>query len=497
MTKIKLSEIFFDDDFYPRERVNQRKVGEYIEAIKSGKVFPPIKLQQVTYPEGIKLVLIDGAHRTTAYAQFNRWLASDGHKEDETETTKPIEQVPYVLHSEKVYSKDNPGDRAELLLIAARYNSEHGYQMSQEDKKRIARTICESDPSRTDTDIAKALGISRHTLNDWVRDIKNRHEASQQAIIARLALLGWTTEDIGNVVGLTGQRVGQVLKELSPSTKLSQSIKDLVNNRGKSVDDAAKAFDTDRVLGWALLLKDELDADRLEKLSDGNDELDCNPRPYDVWTFKESHPLFGTKGYPGRIPGQIVLQLLYFFTEPNALVIDPCAGGGTVVDACLVMGRRCLAFDSDPSACAARKDIHLKDAIEAIKGLTRKADFIFLDTPYYKKMDKGYGENSISRFGKEEYLKFFSDLAAAAHEKLNKGGHVALLMSDYIDEDNPDEEIFIEDYINIFKKAGFCRTRRIHCDLSTQQIHPDYINKFTDSKRLAVLARDLVIFSLA
>jgi DNA modification methylase len=179
------------------------------------------------------------------------------------------------------------------------------------------------------------------------------------------------------------------------------------------------------------------------------------------------------------------------------LVIDPCAGGGTVVDACLVMGRRCLAFDSDPSACAARKDIHLKDAIEAIKGLTRKADFIFLDTPYYKKMDKGYGENSISRFGKEEYLKFFSDLAAAAHEKLNKGGHVALLMSDYIDEDNPDEEIFIEDYIDIFKKAGFRRTRRIHCDLSTQQIHPDYINKFTDNKRLAILARDLVIFSLA
>lgn len=78
-----------------------------------------------------------------------------------------------------------------------------------------------------------------------------------------------------------------------------------------------------------------------------------------------------------------------------------------------------------------------------------------------------------------------------SHEKLDKEGHVTLLMSDYIDDDNP---IFIEDYIDIFKEAGFRRTRKIHCDLSTQQLHPDIQNRFVDSRRLATLTRELLIF---
>lgn len=410
MTKIKLTEIFFDEDFYPRERVNQKKVNEYIEAIKAGKVFPPIKLQQVTYPAGgTKLVLLDGAHRTTAYAQFNKWLASDGHKEDETETTKPIEQVPYVLHSEAVYSKDEPADKAALLLIAAQYNSEHGYQMSQEDKKRTARAICELDPSRTDAEIAKGLGVPRTTLNDWVRDIKHKHEASKQSIITRLDMLGWTQSDIGNAVGLSQQRTAEILLEMTKSSKLVETLKTVIG-RGKSVQEASKDLKLDPVLAWALLLEGETDINRLKKLEHANDGLSCAPRPYDIWNFNSSYPLFGTEGYPGRIPGQLVLQLLYFYTQQGDLVVDPMAGGGTTIDACLVMGRRCFGFDSEPTTCAARKDIRQKDALDAIRSLKRKADLIFLDTPYFKKMDKDYGDNSISRLGREisQVLQRFS-----------------------------------------------------------------------------------------
>ena len=56
------------------------------------------------------------------------------------------------------------------------------------------------------------------------------------------------------------------------------------------------------------------DVSRLEKLGENNDGLDCNPRPYDVWNFAECYDLMGYE-YKGRIPGQIALQLLYFFTE--------------------------------------------------------------------------------------------------------------------------------------------------------------------------------------
>ncbi len=513
---ILLNDISFDEDFYPRKEVNQKKVNEYIEALKAGKVFPPIRLQKVTYSEEgeepvEKLVLIDGAHRITAYKQFNKWLASKEHSEEESEVFKPIENIFYVLHSDKVYSKSSPQETSELLLIAAKYNSEHGYQMSNEDKQRTARAIYTLEPNQVDAEVAKVLGVPRSTLNDWVRDIKQKHAASQEAIITRLNLLGWAQENIGEVVGLTQQGVALNIQEMTKSAKLVQSLKDLTD-RGKSVDEASAALEIDRVLAWALLLKEDDDINKLARLTDKNKGLDCKPRPYDIWNFGNSYPLFGTADYPGQIPGQIVLQLLYFFTKQGDMVVDPMAGGGTTIDACLIMGRRCLAFDSEPTACKARVDIKEKDAIAAIEGLTRKPDMIFLDPPYFKKMDKEYGDNSISKLTREEYLDYFSKFAQVSRAKLEKGSRVALLMFDYTiypPDKNPDgsdltprqkeellkEEIFIDQYIALFKKEGFRIERIIDCPLSTDQIHADIINKFRESKKLARLTRYLVIFN--
>jgi DNA modification methylase len=497
--RLPLADVYFDESYYPRKEVNQKKVNEYIEALKSGKEFPPIKLQKVLYseegkPQVERLVLIDGAHRTTAYRQYNKWYASEKHSEDEiSEASKPIETVPYTLHSDKVYSNDNPQDKAELLLVGAKYNSEHGYQMSSEEKKEVAREVYRLEPNQVDAKVAKTLGVPRSTLNQWVSDIKQKHESSRDAIIARLDLLGWSSEDIGEVVELTKQRIDQIRQEMLKSAKLVQSLKGLTD-MGKSIDEASKTLEIDASLAWALLLQKEEDINKLKKLEDKNKGLDCSPRPYDIWNFGNSFPLFGREGYPGQIPGQIILQLLYFFTKQGDVVVDPMAGGGTTIDACLVMGRKCLAFDSEPETCNARIDIKEKDAIKAIEELTRKPQMIFLDPPYYKKMDKDYGDNSISRMDREAYLNFFSKLAQVARAKLEKGSRVALLMSDYTD-DNPKEEIFIHQYIARFEKEGFRVERIISCPLSTNQMHPDIINKFRVSRKLGRLTRYLVIFN--
>ena len=53
-------------------------------------------------------------------------------------------------------------------------------------------------------------------------------------------------------------------------------------------------------------------------------------RPYNLWSFNPPNPDYGLD-YPGRIPGQIIENLLYYYTEPFDKVIDPMAGGGTEV----------------------------------------------------------------------------------------------------------------------------------------------------------------------
>jgi hypothetical protein len=37
---------------------------------------------------------------------------------------------------------------------------------------------------------------------------------------------------------------------------------------------------------------------------------------YNVWSFGQCDTRYGLKGFPGRIPGQIIENLLYYYTEP-------------------------------------------------------------------------------------------------------------------------------------------------------------------------------------
>ena len=51
----------------------------------------------------------------------------------------------------------------------------------------------------------------------------------------------------------------------------------------------------------------------------------------------------------GLFPPAIIAHALYYYTLPIALVVDPMAGGGTTLDVCQSMGRRCLAYDIQPA----------------------------------------------------------------------------------------------------------------------------------------------------
>ncbi len=95
-----------------------------------------------------------------------------------------------------------------------------------------------------------------------------------------------------------------------------------------------------------------------------------------LWSFGSCDPRFGFQ-YPGRIPGQVVLNTLYYFTHPNDLIVDPFGGSGTTLDACRHLGRRCLAYDLEP----AREDIVSYDISLGFPKEAQGCDLIFLDPP--------------------------------------------------------------------------------------------------------------------
>ena len=82
---------------------------------------------------------------------------------------------------------------------------------------------------------------------------------------------------------------------------------------------------------------------------------------------------------PVRYRRPLSLMPCIIFVLLDGLVVDPMAGGGTTLDVCQSMGRRCLAYDLEPS----RPDIHHHDIRAGFPAAAVGCDLIFCDPPYH------------------------------------------------------------------------------------------------------------------
>jgi DNA modification methylase/ParB-like chromosome segregation protein Spo0J len=441
--EIKVSEVIFHQEFYPREKPRTATIEQYIDVLRAGDVFPPIEL------DGEGLVLLDGYHR---------WKA---HQEAGIET----------ISAKLITLNGLP-----RLLYAAGRNSLHGDRLSGAEKKEVARQMAGADIKQAV--IQEQLRVSAGTISNWVSDITIKKQRRRDARIWWLHRLGWTQEEIGEMVGIDQGNISRICK----TSELKKRIEDQFS-RGHSPQKIAEAEDIPPELVEALLLDGKSDIERLEYLKIGI-------QPYDVWNFSGCDARFGTD-YPGRIPGQIIANLLYFFTDPGALVVDPMAGSGTAIDVCSLMDRKIYAYDLHPLKY--REDILHCDLIQGWPARAAQAQLIFWDPPYFDKKNREYGEGSISSLTREEYLAFFARAFHEAFSMVKQGTKLALIVSPWNDEMHPEKNICTRHYESAMENAGWTILRKIDCPLSTQQVHPDIVNKFKASRRLARLSRSISI----
>jgi len=488
MTTIKLADVVWDSKIYPREKWKTGTISNYVDALKAGGKFPPIVLEEETNR------LIDGIHRWKAhqeyleeYQEHQQQSTLEGMKRDGWAPASETIEVEYVEIPEGVPAK----------LFAAHFSTKHGDRITPAERKVVAREVCEENPDFTLEVISEYLDVSTSTAGNYVSDIKARRREQQKTVAYRLHRLGWTQEETANTVGCSQRYVSEIVEEFP---ELEKVLKNLLDD-GIPHLDVAERFNMPLILVWAIDLHGRTDAQRMERLG-------IKTQPYDVWHFSKCHDLFGTS-WPGRIPGEIVTHILYFFTEPGAMIVDPMAGSGTTLDVCLAMGRKCYAYDFDNRN--KRDDIITHDmtqkkepeaAPEETQGWpdrVKKADLIFWDPPYFEKMDKktigkeGYKEGSISSLSREEYLAFLKNRLQEAKDLVKPGTKIAFLMSDWDDDTGKRKGIFIWDYADILRQTGWTMIRQIQVPLSTQQVHPDIVNKFRKSRRLARLERYLLI----
>jgi hypothetical protein len=213
------------------------------------------------------------------------------------------------------------------------------------------------------------------------------------------------------------------------------------------------------------------------------------PTPYDVWSFRHNRA-FGIP-HPGSIPAAIIAHTLHYFTAPGALVVDPMAGGGTVLDVCQAMGRRCLAYDLEPS----RRDIARHDIRTGFPPGVVGADLVFCDPPYYTMLACAYPVDSVASASLHEWITFLHQLARHALATLRPGAYLALLLASQTEKDLPLghgylDHVFIG-YIAAMR-AGFLPERRISCPMDAGYL-PQQVRQARIEGRMLGQVRDLLI----
>jgi DNA modification methylase len=221
------------------------------------------------------------------------------------------------------------------------------------------------------------------------------------------------------------------------------------------------------------------------------------PQLYDIWNFaKKTNEV----EHFGNTEVRIVDNLLYTFTEPFDIVIDPFAGGASTIDICKKRMRRYWVSDRKPIP-AREKEIRKHDIVtDGISGPARWGDvaLVYLDPPYWKQSEGKYSDDPTD-LANMPLDKFTETLVNIIHEygkKLKPGAHIACIISptQWPNEDKHTDYHDIDLACRVHKNLKL--ERRVIAPYSCQQYNGTQVDIAKARKLCLVLSRTLLVWSV-
>ena len=350
----------------------------------------------------------------------------------------------------------------------------------------------------TSFEIGTVIGRSRQAVDSFIADLRAATQMELGLKIFRMNRLGIPQNRIAERLCLPQQTISNHLPKMP-------SLAFWVNSdlsRGFTVSQVAEKHGWTEPMVWSLALEGKDDFQRFE-------ELDWYLRVWDVWEWNTCDKRFGDE-WPGRIPGQIISHILYFFSRQKDLVFDPMGGDGVTPDVCLTFNRRCWTLDMidrpatrpeiEPYFWDIEGDFKMDGETARLFNAKQKPDIIICDPPSFDKKRADSAEKSISILPREEYLDFLEGLFAFMKEHSKKTTRLACIARDWRDfEDTPAAEetgegsILLEDYIGILNNSGWQHTHTIYAPLSPDRFSVEDIARMQKKKILGVTNRYVIV----
>jgi len=418
--RIALDKVVFRNDLYPRIETSATTVQKYAEDLD---VLPPIEVNQ-------KNELIDGWHRWTA------------HKKAKT---------PDIAVTVTKTASD-----AELLELAIERNATHGLQLSQDDKRDMARKIYAATPNKErdgkKKHLAKILSVSERTVRDWLsRMDKDAKEACDRRIFD-LWLACCTQDEIAAECGCT---------------------RDEVRGFG-DFGDIAKFPKTHQAAA--------------------EHATDFEPPLYNIW--KQQTKTAGSTHF-GNSEIRLLDNLIYLYTSPFDIVVDPFAGGGSTIDLCRKRLRRYYVSDRLPIV-EREKEIRKLDITEGLpelKGRWGDVRLVYLDPPYWKQSEGQYSKDKtdLANMALDEFTKTLAGVINGFARKLTNA-YVALIIQP-TQWKAPDRE-FTDHVGDMLRAVKLPVDMRFSVPYESQQCTAQMVEWAKDNKRCLVLTREIVVWKV-
>lgn len=422
LKNIKLSEVVFDEVIYPRsghDPVLVQRYAEHIEEIEAARKFISVSAD---------MKLLDGKHRWLAYRK-----RYDG-----------VDREISVL----VYPITAPHDQ---LAMAAKLNSDHGWQLTDSDKEGVAKSLYAYGMSYDS--IAAYLSVGKAKISSWLaRTVKDQKDKRDKRIFD-MWLACHTQEEIAEAVSSPRQTVTDILKGFAETVPENQTGKTL----------AAHAADFD-------------------------------PPLYNVWKRQEKTP---GSSHPGNTDASFVDNLLYLYSKPLDVVVDPFAGGGSTIDVCKKRFRRYWVSDRKPIP-EREHQIRLHDVTNGLPPLARWQDvaLVYLDPPYWKQMVGRYSNDpeDLANMPLEQFTSELAKLINGFAKKLRSGAVIALVLQPT--QWNAPDRGYTDHVADMLKAVKLPVDMRIQCPYESQQCTAQMVNWAKENRKILVLSRELVVWRI-
>ena len=373
---------------------------------------------------------------------YHRWIA---HKKANAETIAVM-----VTRT----ASDN-----EFLRLAIRRNASHGLQLNNEEKRSLVLKMYIGNPkdkAEEKAEFAELFSVSESTIARWTsrRDKDLKDERNKK--IADMWLACYTEVEIAEAVGVAQQTVNDQVKELPKHVIWQKSV-----------------------------------------ILSQYQEPDWTPPLYNVWKQQDKS---NKVGHFGNSEASFTDRLLYLYTEPFDIVVDPFAGGGATIDVCKRRLRRYWVSDRLP--IIERRDIRQHDILDGTPPLHKRwpdVTLLFLDPPYWKQAEGQYSQddNDLANMPLDMFYDQLATFTLACVAKMRPGSTVAMFMQPT--QWKADNRQVIDHVVDLLARLTGDKLHlnmRISCPYESQQCTAQQVKWAKEARRILVLTREILVWKV-